>query len=659
MPPRRDQTEDLPPTVSEQLSQLITTTNSASTHTNSQPAALIETTANLVTTIAKLSDNLSSDTIHTTSPKPNDDASPSFNNRHSNPKPLKINFTLFDGTNPLGWIFQAENYFTYYRIPPEERVELSVFHFVGDTLSWYQSLHNNDLLGSWTMFKREVELRFGPSSYENHQASLFKLRQTTTVTDYQTEFERISNRVTGLSREALRNCYISGLRQDIQNELAILRPQTLHEACALSRTVEHKLGPVSKPKPISFSKTNTSPWTPPNYSPAITTNPTHAHPKPTQPPLLPMLPKLSSSLAVTRLSPEAIAQRRKDGLCFKCPERYFPGHKCSPPQFLLIVDNEDADPEPVPTMTDNATPDESPQPKLMSLSDTAFFGISSNQTLCVTGYISGKLVQILVDSGSTHSIIQPRIASQLQLLTKPIVPFSVVVGNGQFIQCTGYCPDVQFQVKKTQFQIPFFILPVEGADVVLGISWLSTLGRLTVDFSIPEISFIKDGTPCTLTGEPLNRQVTPSSLTTLLKHNSIASLHTMHIHHAINPVNDNPIPSYTDPTINKLLQDFYPLFLPTHTLPPTRTHDHHIPLSNDSTTVNVKPYRYPHFQKKIMTNLIQEMLQDGIIQPSHNPFSSSVLLVKKKDGSWRFCVGSVSLVASILMGLALDIPLLT
>ena len=94
------------------------------------------------------------------------------------------------------------------------------------------------------------------------------------------------------------------------------------------------------------------------------------------------------------------------------------------------------------------------------------------------------------------------------------------------------------------------------------------------------------------------------------------------------------VPAFMEPIIHQYDKVFE---LPAG-LPPRRHQDHAIVLQTGTNPVNVRPYRYPHVQKGEIEKLVKEMLQAGIIQPSTSPFSNPVLLVKKKDGSWRFCV---------------------
>lgn len=86
-----------------------------------------------------------------------------------------------------------------------------------------------------------------------------------------------------------------------------------------------------------------------------------------------------------------------------------------------------------------------------------------------------------------------------------------------------------------------------------------------------------------------------------------------------------------------LLTKFSDVYQKPSQLPPQRDIDHHINLQEGADPVNVRPYRYAHFQKDEIEKQVHDMLTKGLIRPSTSPFSSPVLLVKKKDGSWRFC----------------------
>lgn len=54
--------------------------------------------------------------------------------------------------------------------------------------------------------------------------------------------------------------------------------------------------------------------------------------------------------------------------------------------------------------------------------------------------------------------------------------------------------------------------------------------------------------------------------------------------------------------------------------------------------IRQKPYRVAPSERQVITDQIKEMLHKGVIRESSSPWAAPVILVQKKDGSWRFCV---------------------
>lgn len=227
------------------------------------------------------------------------------------------------------------------------------------------------------------------------------------------------------------------------------------------------------------------------------------------------------------------------------------------------------------------------------------------------------------------------LASLAGCTTDTIAHMLVGIANGNKTVSTGICPNLVWTMQGRSFSHSIRLLRLGGCDMVLGADWLKTLGNILFNFDRLTMSFKWKGGTITLQGTTNTTSVSMLTGKALMNffwkntHGIIGSLCAI----TAVPISD-PIPE----PIQCLLKDFQDVFQEPTTLPPPRALDHAIPLKPDAQPTNQRPYRYPYIQKSVLEQMVKEVLTMGLIQPSHSPFASPVILVKKKDGSWRFCV---------------------
>ena len=73
-------------------------------------------------------------------------------------------------------------------------------------------------------------------------------------------------------------------------------------------------------------------------------------------------------------------------------------------------------------------------------------------------------------------------------------------------------------------------------------------------------------------------------------------------------------------------------------MPPKREVQHEIQLQSDASLPNIGMYRLSVIENEEIKKQIQELFDKGFICPSASPCGSPIILVPKKDGTWRMCV---------------------
>jgi len=224
---------------------------------------------------------------------------------------IKIDFPKFDGTNILQWIFKAEQFFEYYNTPELHRFTIVAIYLEKDVVSWFQMMQKNNPFQSWDGFTKALTLEFGPSPYECPRSAFFKLSQLGSVNDYYVEFTALANRITGVTADAILDCFLSGLKLEIRRDVLAQSPNSILKVVSLAKLFEDKYNPNSKPHfSSSYPKT---------YSTKTTTHP-HLNPN-TLPPLLPppnMKPfsQPFKPSTVKHITPAEMQIRREKGLCY-------------------------------------------------------------------------------------------------------------------------------------------------------------------------------------------------------------------------------------------------------------------------------------------------------------------------------------------------------
>lgn len=172
-----------------------------------------------------------------------------------------------------------------------------------------------------------------------------------------------------------------------------------------------------------------------------------------------------------------VEERTAKGLCFDCDESYIQENKCKGRLFRMDVEGDCL----VEIMDQRDEADLNESVTTTEISFHAFAGTFNPRTIRMTGWLQGRPLLILINSGSTHNFIQESVMSRLGFEVQTLTEFRVFIGSGEYLVSKEVCRQMSITIQNTVITEDLFVLSMGDANIVLGIQWLEKLEAVTTN----------------------------------------------------------------------------------------------------------------------------------------------------------------------------------
>jgi hypothetical protein len=251
----------------------------------------------------------------------------------------------------------------------------------------------------------------------------------------------------------------------------------------------------------------------------------------------------------------------------------------------------------------------------------------------VEGTINNRPLVILIDSGASHSYVDPRVVEGFHLMRRKYEKsWLVQLATRTKRKVTELVKSYSMDMKGMSTKAELNILPLGSYDCFIGMDWLDQHHALMDCRNKRFTCLNKEGNQVTVQGIPRAVDVREISAMQLKKcYPKGCQLYATWVEEESRDVVSN----LED---HEVLKEFKDVFQEVPGLPPRRDIDFSINLMPGAAPVSRAPYRMSTSELKELQLQLEEILNKGYIRPSVSPWGDPVLFMKKKDGTLRLCI---------------------